>query len=155
MKIRRYQLYYLLSIVLLITAMFKEVVRIIEPNGAAYMLGNFSMTKPDGTSSYAVVALGIVLVAAVLVNLFSLFVSLFNNFELQKRSSILSMLLLAGYYILLVISVALMLDAAVADLRTAIMFPLTAIILNMMGFFAARRTEAQILAKASGFRLRD
>ena len=65
------------------------------------------------------------------------------------------MLLLAGYYILLVISVALMLDAAVADLRTAIMFPLTAIILNMMGFFAARRTEAQILAKASGFRLRD
>jgi hypothetical protein len=155
MKYRFYQLYYLLSAVLLIVAMCKPVLNVMEPYGAIYALGNFTMLNPDGTTTAAVAALGVVLIVATLVNLFALFVSFFSNFELQKRASILSMLLLAGYYILLLLFLLLMLDTAVAELKAAVMIPLTVLILDMMGFLSARRTEAQILAKASGFRLRD
>ena len=155
MKFRFYQLYYLAAAVLLIITMYNVVVEMVEPNGAVFSLGNFSLVKPDGTTSCSVVALGVVLIAATLVDAFALFVASFSNFELQKRSSILAMLLLAGYYILLLLFLLLLLDTAVADLKAAFMFPLTALILNMLGFLSARRTEAKILARASGFRLRD
>lgn len=159
MKFRFYQLYFVLAAVLLIAAMCGSLLYVIASNGATYTLGNFSLISPDGAASYSVVALGVVLVVATLVNLFGLFVSLFSNFELQKRSSILSVLLLTGYYILLLIYILLIInsDETVATLsfEAAIMFPFTAIVLNVLAFLSARRTEAKILAKASGFRLRD
>ena len=155
MKFRFYQLFYALSIALLVFAMFCDVVRLEEPSGASYMLGNFSLQLPDGSSTAVVAALGVILIVAALVNLFGLFVSLFSNFELQKRSAILSMLLLVGYYILLVVYVLIMIDTAIADLRDGVILPLAVVILNAMTFLSVRRTEAKILAKATGFRLRD
>ena len=103
---------------------------------------------------------GVVLVVATAVNLFGLLVSLFSNFELQKRTSILSMLLITGYYILLSIYVLIVInsDDALTTLNLescGVLYPFTVLVLNFMAFLAARRTEAQILAKASGFRLRD
>lgn len=154
MKFRFYQLYYIAAAVLSVVAMCKEVLSAIMPDGATFVVGNFAITKPDGSSSYSVVALGVVLVAAMLVNAFGLLVSLFSNFELQKRASILSMLLFTGYYILLVLFMFL-LSPDIVSLQTGVMLPLTALILDMMAFFSARRTEAKILAAASGFRLRD
>lgn len=159
MKFRLYQSYYLLAAVLLIAAMCGSVLRVLAENGATYIINNFSLVKPDSAISYSVVALGVVLVVAVAVNVFGLFVSLFSNFELQKRSSILSMLLLTGYYILLFLYTLLLINSdeslVTISLETAIMFPFTAIVLNLLSFFSARRTEAKILAKATGFRLRD
>ncbi len=160
MKFRFYQLYYLLAAVSLIVAMCGVAGRCIADNGAVYTINNFSLLTPDGTTSYSVVALGVVLVVAVLVDAFGLFVSLFNNFELQKRSSILSMLLLTGYYILYALYVFLIIysDETLLTLNLddiAIFLPFVALIFNFMAFSSARRTEAQILAKASGFRLRD
>lgn len=159
MKFRLYQLYFVLAVVLLIATMCSSLLYVIAANGATYTLGNFSLISPDGAASYSVVALGVVLVVATLVNVFGLFVSLFSNFELQKRSSILSVLLLAGYYILLLVYVLLIINsdetATTLSLEAALMFPFTAIVLNVLAFLSARRTEAKILAKASGFRLRD
>ncbi len=154
MKFRFYQLYYIAAAVLSVVAMCKNVLSAIMSDNATYVVSNFAITKPDGSVSRSVVALGVVLVAVALVNAFGLLVSLFSNFELQKRTSILSMLLLTGYYILLLLFV-LLLSPDILSLHTAVMLPLTALILDMMAFFAARRTEAKILAKASGFRLRD
>lgn len=160
MKFRFYQIYYVLAAVLLIVTMCSSLLHIIAmPAGATYTLGNFSLLRPDGTETYSVVALGVVLIVAAVVNAFGLFVSLFSNFELQKRSSILSVLLLTGYYILLAVYVLLVLNSdettTTLSLEAAIMFPFTAIVLDVLSFFSARRTEAKILAKASGFRLRD
>ncbi|MBQ8271000.1 MAG: DUF4293 family protein [Bacteroidaceae bacterium] len=160
MKFRFYQLYYVLAAVLLIVAMCSNLLYILAPDGATYTLGNFSLIKPDGSASYSVVALGVVLIVAVAVNLFGLFVSLFNNFELQKRSSILSVLLLTGYHILLLLYVLLVINsddnlATINFAEAAVMFPFTAIVLNVLSFLSARRAEAKIIAKASGFRLRD
>lgn len=160
MKFRFYQLYYLAAVVLLIVAMCGSVLSVVAPSGATYIINNFSLLKPDATVSYSVVALGVVLVVATAVNLFGLLVSLFSNFELQKRTSILSMLLITGYYILLAVYVLIVInsDEALTTLNLdsgGVLYPFTALVLNFMAFLAARRTEAQILAKASGFRLRD
>lgn len=155
MKFRFYQLYFLLSAVLLVVAMCGNVAEIIEPSGATYDVGNFAISKPDGVRSYAVVALGVVLVAATLVNAFGLLVSLFNNFELQKRTSILSMLLITGYYVLLLLFILLLLNDASLAVKMEIMFPFISLVLGVLSFLSARRTEAAILAKATGFRLRD
>lgn len=159
MKFRFYQLYYVLAAVLLVATMCKTLLCVLALNGATYTLGNFSLVAPDGTASYSVVALGVVLVVATLVNAFGLFVSLFSNFELQKRSSILSVLLLTGYYILLFIYVLLIINSdeelTTVSLEAAVMFPFTAMVLGVLSFLSARRTEAKILAKATGFRLRE
>lgn len=156
MKFRTYQLLFIAVIALLVTAMFMPIAQFVEPNGATTQLGNFSLTNSIGNSSYVVCALGVILSFTSLVNLFGLFVSLFNNFELQKRVSILSTLLLAGYYILLLV-IALVLggDNASVSIDIAMLLPFIAIVLDVMCFMSIRRTEAKILAKASGFRLRD
>ena len=103
MKFRSYQLLFVASIALLIVALIKPIINVIEPNGVTSIMDNFGYTLADGTVSRAVVALGVVLIVAVAVNAFAMFVSLFSNFALQKRSAILSMLLVAGYYILLLV----------------------------------------------------
>lgn len=160
MKFRFYQLYYLLAALLLVVAMCNSVLSVVAPSGATYAIGNFSLTMPDATTSYSVVALGVVLVAAALVNVFGLFVSLFSNFELQKRSSILSTLLLTGYYILLLVYTLLVINSdeiltTVSFDSAAIMLPFIALVFDVLSFMSARRTEAKILARAAGFRLRD
>ena len=90
MKFRSYQLLFVASIALLIIALIKPIINVIEPTGVTAVMDNFSYMLADGTISHAVVALGVVLIAAVAVNAFAVFVSLFSNFTLQKRSSILS-----------------------------------------------------------------
>ncbi len=155
MKFRSYQLFIVTAIALLIAALCMPVVQFIEPSGATYNLGNFSMQLPNGDDSYVACSLGIVLVAALLVNLFALLVSFFQNFELQKRSSILAMLMTTGYYILLLVFSFVLNEGAELYLQFAVLLPFIAMVLDMLAFLAMRRTEAKILARASGFRLRD
>jgi hypothetical protein len=64
------------------------------------------------------------------------------------------MLLSIGYYLLLGVY-AWILSAASFILSVQLLFPFIMLVFNALAFFAARRTEAAILAKASGFRLRD
>lgn len=157
MKFRSYQLFFVASIALLVASIIMPVLYFIESNGATIGLYNFYIEKPDNTVSYAACALGVVLSFTILVNLFGLIISSFQNFELQKRTSILGVLLLTGYYILLVISSLILAtdNVDVIRIEQAVLFPFIALILNAMCFMSARRTEAKILAKASGFRLRD
>lgn len=155
MKFRPYQLLFLLSLTLVIAAMFMPVVDIIEPSGATAVVDNFAYIDEGGAMSHAVVALGVVLVATALVNLFALFVSMFSNFALQKRSAILSMLLLAGYYILLLVYLLLLVEGASVLMLPAMFLPLAALLSNAAAFTLVRKQEAKIIAKALGFRLRD
>ncbi|MBQ2877358.1 MAG: DUF4293 family protein [Bacteroidaceae bacterium] len=155
MKFRPYQLLFVASIALLVAALVMPVLQFIEPNGATMVLHNFHIEKADGTLSYVSCALGVVLSFTILVNLFGMIISSFQNFELQKRTSILGVLLLTGYNILLLVCSLLLLDGADVQVEMAMLFPFIALILNVMCFMSARRTEAKILARASGFRLRD
>lgn len=155
MKFRSYQLLFVASIALLIIALIKPIINIVEPTGVTAVMDNFSYMLADGTISRAVVALGVVLIAAVAVNAFAVFVSLFSNFALQKRSSILSMLLIAGYYILLLIYLLILTDDAAVEMLWPMFLPLIALAFNAITFVLVRRQEAKIIAKALGFRLRD
>ncbi|MBR2637981.1 MAG: DUF4293 family protein [Bacteroidaceae bacterium] len=155
MKFRPYQLFYVISLVLLIASLFISVAQFIESNGATSVLGNFSLVNPDGSNSYSVCALGVVLSFTALVELFALFVASFQNFELQKRLSIFVILLLTGYYILLLIVSLLIVEGSEVYVQLAMLLPFIALVLNVMAFMAVRRTEAAILARAAGFRLRD
>ena len=155
MKFRIYQLLPVLAIALLIWAMVEPIIKFTESNGAVMVMSNFKLLAADGQISRSVIALGALLIFAVVVNAFAVVVSLFSNFELQKRTTILSLLILAGYYILLLIYSFIMLDGASLEVDLPVLFPFFGIILNSVAFNLIRREEARIIAKASGFRLRD
>ena len=154
MKFRSYQLFYLLSVALTVAALCMPLMKFVEANGATGELTNFSFATAEGAVSHAPVALGVVLIITGLVNLFGLLVSGFQNFELQKRSAILGMLLTLGYYLLLGIYTWVLAGAGI-EMNVALLFPLFSFILNALSFLSTRRAEAAILAKASTFRLRD
>ncbi|MBQ8336931.1 MAG: DUF4293 family protein [Bacteroidaceae bacterium] len=155
MKFRLYQLLYVASIAFIVAALASPVINLIEPDGATAVMDNFGYTSADGALSHAVIALGIVLIAAVAVNAFAILISLYSNFVLQKRCAILSMLLLAGYYILLLVYLLLLTDGAAAEMLWPMFMPLIALALNGVTFVLIGRQEAKIVAKALGFRLRD
>ena len=155
MKFRPYQFLYLVAIALLIVALVENVAYFIGSDGATSVLDNFKYTMPDGTLSSSVVALGVVLIVATVVNAFALFVSLFSNFALQKRCLILSMLLLSGYYILLLVYSFILVNDAAVDMCKGMFLPVVVMAANAFAFVMTRRQEAKIIAKAMGFRLRD
>ena len=155
MKFRLYQLLYVAVIALLVWAMVEPIVKFTEADGSLTVMSNFKLLAADGQVSRSVIALGALLVFAVEVNAFALMVSLFSNFELQKRTTILSLLVLAGYYILLLIYSFLLLADASLEVDLPILFPFFGIILNSVSFNLIRREEAKIIARATGFRLRD
>lgn len=155
MKFRLYQLLYVAVIALLVWAMVEPIVKFTEADGSLTVMSNFKLLAADGQVSRSVIALGTLLVFAVVVNAFALMVSMFSNFELQKRTTILSLLVLAGYYILLLIYSFLLLADASLEVDLPILFPFFGIILNSVSFNLIRREEAKIIARATGFRLRD
>ena len=154
MKFRSYQFFYLISLVLIVVSLCTSMWEFVEANGATSELTNFKLTTPDGGVSYAPVSLGVVLIVAGLVNLFGFIVAGFQNFELQKRVAILGMLLIVGYYLLFGIHVWVLSPMELVS-EIDVLYPFITLVLNALSFLAARRTEAAILAKASGFRLRD
>ena len=155
MKFRFYQLMYVASLVLTVLAMFSPVVGFTEADGAVAEMTNFTYTLPDGEVSRSVIALGILLVFTAVVNLLGLVLSLYNNFEMQKRVTILTMLLFAGYYVLFFVYTLILAGGASMAIEVSMLYPFMALTLNLIAFLLLRRCEAKIIAKALGFRLRD
>lgn len=155
MKFRFYQLFPVCTIALLVWAMLEDIMMFTEPDGAQMLVGNFKLLSANGDSSWAVIALGAILIFVVLVNAFSLVVSFFSNFELQKRSAILSMLLLTGYYIILLVTSLILVSGAEIQVFFPVLLPFIGILLSVVFFKLANREEAKIISRASGFRLRD
>lgn len=153
MKFRFYQLLQLLVVILSVYALTGPIMSFVEGDKVA-VIENFRLAYSNGDVSRAVMPLGVLLVFTAAVNLFAFFVSLFSNFELQKRVSIFSMLVFAGYYILLLIY-SLILVEGTPTVELPILMPFFGLILNTVTFNLIRRQEAKIIAKASGFRLRD
>lgn len=155
MKFRFYQLMYVASLVLTVLALLSPVVGFTEADGSVAEMTNFKYTLPDGEVSRSVIALGILLVFTAVVNLLGLVLSLYNNFEMQKRVTILTMLLFAGYYILFFIYTLVLASGASMAIEVSMLYPFMALTLNLIAFLLLRRCEAKIIARALGFRLRD
>lgn len=146
---------YVASLVLTVLALLAPVVGFTEPDGAVAEMTNFKYTAADGEVSRSVIALGILLVFTAVVNLLGLLVSLYNNFEMQKRITILSMLLFAGYYILFFVYTLILSGGTSMAIEVPMLYPFMALTLNLFAYLLLRRCEAKIIAKALGFRLRD
>ena len=152
----------LLAIVALIVCMCSPaLVTFIYQDMTSVDLGNFSLhsisvNPPAESSSATPCALGILLIISSLVSAFTMFVSLFQNFSLQKRSSIFNCCVLAGYYIIFLVFVLILRgDTRMVDLNWQVCLPLVSLILTAMSFYSIRTTEAKMLARANNFRLRD
>lgn len=123
--------------------------------GATALLTNFRMNYVEGVHGTGMWALAVIQIFALAIAVFELLLSGFRNFVLQKRLIVLLSLLLIGYYIVYLIYVLLAKgDASFIPLWAA-SFPLMSLIFCYMTFHGVQKAEADIIARASGFRLRD
>ena len=142
----------LLAIVGLIVCMCNPLITFFYTDEPTLEMTNFVFRRwAEGTTSAAPCALGILLIVSALVSAFTMFVSLFQNFALQKRCAIFNCCLLAGYYLVFILRGG---TASVA-LSWQMCLPLVALIFTTMSFASIRGTEAKMLARANNFRLRD
>ena len=160
MKFYIHHLYLLLAVVALIVCMCdSSLITFVYQDASSVTMSNFSLhslSLVQETSSAASCALGVLLIVSVLTNVFGMFVSLFQNFSLQKRSAIFNCCLLAGYYIVLLAFVLILRgETILVDMDWQAGLPLVSLILSAMSFYSIRLTEAKLLARANNFRLRD
>ena len=162
MKFYIHHLYLLLAVVALIVCMCApSLITFVYQDMSSVSMSNFalhsvSMAQPGDSSSAASCALGILLIVSALVGVFTMFVSLFQNFALQKRSTVLNCCVLAGYYVVVLVFVLILRgDTRLVDLNWQVCLPLVSLILMVMSFTSIRNTEAKMLARANNFRLRD
>ena len=161
MKFYLHHLYLLLAVVALIVCMCSPaLITFVYQDVSSVSMGNFALHgvsagQVEATSSSASCALGILLIVAALIGVFTMFVSLFQNFALQKRSAIFNSCVLAGYYIVLLVLVLILRgDTILVDFSWQMCLPLVALILTVMSLSSIRTTEAKMLARANSFRLR-
>lgn len=162
MKLYIHHLYMLLAVISLIACMcMPSLVTFIYQDLSEVAINNFtlrsiSVGQLESISSATPCALGILLIVSVLLTAFTMFVSLFQNFSLQKRCSIFNCCLLAGYYVVMLVFVLILrADSKVVHLNWQACLPLVSLILIAMSFSSIRTTEAKMLARANNFRLRD
>ena len=105
-------------------------------------------------TEYAVLA---ILVA--LLSLFALFLVFYQNYALQKRVTIYTMLVTVGFlltYAGFYFYYKSQLNVITADVTWwAVAVPVVVLILLFMAFLAIRKKEASVIFEASSFRLRD
>ena len=156
MKLRLQHVCLVLGLAAIIVCLCYPLIEFLYSDFTSVTMTNFRVIRLDGTHSASPWALGGLLIAAGLCQLFVLLISMFQNFALQKRALIVAMLLLTGYYIVyLVFVLILRADVQATFPRWTSILPLVSLILTFMAFSAVRRTEAQIIASANSFRLRD
>ncbi len=157
MKFYIHHIYQVLSMVALIVCMCSPLITFFYQDSPAVEMTNFVLRRyAEGTASAGSCALGVLLIVSVLANAFTMFVSLFQNFSLQKRSAVFNCCLLAGYYIVLLVFVLILrVDTRLVEMNWQVCLPLVSLILAAMSFYSIRMTEAKMLARANNFRLRD
>ena len=157
MKIEFYlhQVWLALICALMFAGLLLPIGQLVNAEGASAELTNFRLNFIEGDSSGAMWALGALMIIILAVGVFELLLSGFRNFVLQKRLLVFMMLLTVGYYILFVIYVLLVKGEASFGPRIAAAFPLISLVLEYMSIHGVSKAEAAIIARASGFRLRD
>ena len=157
MKIEFYlhQVWLALICILMFAGLLLPIGELVNADGASAELTNFRLNFVEGDSSGAMWGLGALMIITLAVGVFELLLSGFRNFVLQKRLLVFMMLLTVGYYILFVIYVLLLKGDASFGPEIAAAFPLICLVLEYMSIHGITKAEAAIIAKASGFRLRD
>ncbi|MCQ2058812.1 MAG: DUF4293 family protein [Bacteroidaceae bacterium] len=152
-KFYLHQLWLIAAFALIVADLFLPIAMFGNQEGSTALLTNFRILYVEGAKSAAFWALGVILICTALINLFELLLSGFQNFTLQKRSLVLSTILIAGYYVLYLIYILCMKADASYTITYGTLFPVIALIFNVMAFRGVCSAEAQIIKDS--FRLRD
>lgn len=157
MKIEFYlhQIWLAIICILMFASLLLPVGQLVSMEGASGELTNWRLNFVEGESSGALWGLGVILVITLAVGIFELLLSGFRNFVLQKRLLVFMMLMTIGYYIVLAIYVLLLKGDAHFVPSIWMAFPLVSLILEYMTIHGVSKAEANIIARANGFRLRD
>lgn len=146
----------LLAVVALVVCVCSPLIIFFYEDMPALEMTNFMFRHSDGSTSATPCALGVLLIVSALISAFNMFVSLFQNFALQKRCAIFNSCVLAGYYVLLLVFVLILRsETTLVGYDWQMCLPLVALILTVMSLSSIRHTEAKMLARANNFRLRD
>lgn len=155
-KLRIQHILILLSLAAIVVCLCFPLVDFTYSDNTYVTLTNFQVKANGEASSSSPWALGALLIVASASQLFVLLIAAFQNYTLQKRALIFSMLLLAGYYIVyLVFLFILKSDVTAMIPHWATILPLISIILCFMAFRGILHTEAKIIETGNSFRLRD
>ena len=157
MKIEYYlhQIWLAIICILMFVSLILPLGKLVNVEGASAMLTNFRLNYIEGGHSGALWALGVILIISLMACVFELLLSGFRNFTIQKRVLVLMILLGIGYYILFVLYVFLMKGDCQFVPNYSAAFPLVCMVLEYMTIHGITKAEADIIAKANGFRLRD
>ena len=146
----------LLAVVALVVCVCSPLIIFFYEDMSALEMTNFILRHSDGSTSATPCALGVLLIVSALVSAFNMFVSLFQNFALQKRCAIFNSCVLAGYYLVFLVFVLVLREGTrMVTFEWQMCLPLVALILTVMSLSSIRHTEAKMLARANNFRLRD
>ena len=157
MKIEFYlhQVWLALICVLMFAGLLLPVGELVNADGASASLTNFRLNFIEGDSCGAMWGMGAIMIVILAVGVFELLLSGFRNFILQKRLLVFMMLLTVGYYILFAVYVLLLKGESAFGPRIGAALPLISLVLEYMAINGVSKAEAAIIARASGFRLRD
>ena len=157
MKIEFYlhQIWLALICILMVASLVLPTAQFVNAEGASALLTNFRISFIEGDSRAALWGLGVILILTLCVGVFELLLSGFRNFVLQKRLLVFMMLMTAGYYIVYTIYVLVLKGNAQFVPKPGLAFPMVCLVLEFMSLQGVARAEASIIARASGFRLRD
>jgi len=157
MKIEFYlhQIWLAIICILMFASLLLPVGQLVDMEGASGELTNWRLNFIEGESSGALWGLGVILTVTFAVGVFELLLSGFRNFILQKRLLVFMMLMTLGYYIILTVYVLILKGGAHFVPAVWAAFPLVSLILEYMSIHGVSKAEANIIARANGFRLRD
>lgn len=156
------RLYLLVSAVLMaIVSQSRLASFVVRDSASSYELTCWSLSDSatGEVVSNAPWALMVLAIGISLLSLFTLFLVFFQNYDLQKRMTIYTMLVTVGFlstYAALYFYYKSRLDVLLSDITLwALAAPVVVLILLFMAFLAIRKKEASVILGASSFRLRD
>ena len=154
------KLYLLVSAVLMAVVSQSALAEfVVQGDGHRYSLSCLKLAAGNETLSYAPWALMALAVLIILCSLFTLFLVFYQNYALQKRMTIFTMLVILGFILTyggFFFYYQSQLEAVASQITWwAVAVPVVVLILQFMAFLAIRKKEATVLFEASSFRLRD
>ena len=154
------KLYLLVSAVLMAVVSQSALAEfVVQGDGLRYSLSCLKLAAGNETLSYAPWALMALAVLIILCSLFTLFLVFYQNYALQKRMTIFTMLVILGFILTyggFFFYYQSQLEAVASQITWwAVAVPVVVLILQFMAFLAIRKKEATVLFEASSVRLRD
>jgi len=145
--IQRIQSIYLLLVTALLTSnIFLPIASFVDSKGIAFPLTPLHIAFPEAGLNYTPWGQLALLILGALIAFATIF--LYKNRKLQIRMSVFNLLITAGFYSVVLVSVIFLKNSSKAELNPSfgLCLPLIAMILNYLAIRAIRKDDAMVKA---------